>query len=134
MRVGLCLLGLVVLLLAGCSTVQSRIEQNRALFEGLDPATQQTLLNGQTQVGYSMQLTHIALGSPDRVERRQSADGDVVTWVYIHSYPVHRRGVHFHHGHRSHGSRYLLPDHYVYREYLRVEFVSGLVASIESLE
>ena len=59
------------LLLAGCSTVSSRIESNRAAFDQLSPKDQALVSQGKIGPGMSQQAVYIAWGQP-----QQKAIGD----------------------------------------------------------
>jgi hypothetical protein len=69
-------------LLAGCSTVESRIKEKSAVFSALDPQTQQKLRKSVVEVGYSPDMVYIALGTPDQKHGKKTAKGYEETWVY----------------------------------------------------
>ena len=136
---------LFVVAVQGCSTAPTRVEQHQALFHSLDVDTQRTLLGGETKIGYNMEMTYIALGSPDEIRRKQTATGETVAWVYQHSSPAPVYGSAFHYQAVFHNGGYghygydpffytYAPYNYVSRDYLRVEFAGGHVASIEAIE
>lgn len=75
----LCTLALAV---AGCSTVDSRIDKNRTAFNSWTPAVQDKVVKGQIDVGFSAEQVRVALGEPDRVFTRTSADGTSQIWSY----------------------------------------------------
>ena len=72
----------VGLLLVGCSTVDSRIAKNRAAFNSWPPAVQDKIVVGQIDVGFSADQVRVALGEPDRVWTRTTADGTSQVWSY----------------------------------------------------
>lgn len=77
------LLSLVLLaLLAGCSTVDKRIQEKSVLFAGLDVATQEKLRQGIVEIGFTTDMVYIALGEPDDKREKISATGRELTWVY----------------------------------------------------
>ena len=130
------------LMLAGCSTVVSRVEQHSTLFESLDRQTQAVLLNGQAEIGYTMDMAYIAFGAPNELRRQQTETGNSITWIYqypglldyhgtsAHSYSLfsHRLGgYHYSPHHPYHGS-------HAVRDYLRIVFVDGRITSIEDIE
>lgn len=78
--VGLSLAG--ALLLVGCSTVDSRIAKNRAAFNTWPPAVQDKVVQGQIDVGFTPEQVRVAIGEPDRVFTRTTADGTSQVWSY----------------------------------------------------
>ena len=70
------------LILAGCSTVDSRIAKNRAAFNTWPPAVQDKVVQGQIDVGFTYEQVRVALGEPDRVFNRTTADGTSQVWGY----------------------------------------------------
>lgn len=69
-------------LAAGCSTVDSRIDKNRAAFNTWAPAVQDKVVKGQVDIGFTAEQVRVALGEPDRVFTRTSADGTSQIWSY----------------------------------------------------
>ena len=72
----------LALLLGGCSTIPSRIEEKSAAFAALDADTQNKIRRGQVEVGYSPDLVYIALGTPDERLTKTSTSGTTETWIY----------------------------------------------------
>lgn len=70
------------MLAAGCSTVDSRIANNRAAFNSWPPAVQDKVVQGQIDVGFTPDQVRVALGEPDRVFTRTTADGTSQVWSY----------------------------------------------------
>ncbi len=75
------LLGLLALL-AGCSTVDSRIDKSRAAFNTWPAPVQDKVVRGQIDVGFTTEQVRVALGQPDRVWSRTTADGTSEVWSY----------------------------------------------------
>ncbi len=73
---------LLLALLAGCSTIDKRIEEKSSVFAGLDAATQEKLRKGIVEIGYTPEMVYIALGRPDEKRERVSAEGRELTWIY----------------------------------------------------
>src|SRR6187455_3414230 len=73
---------LVLLTATACSTVDSRIAKNRAAFETWPPAVQDKVVRGEIGVGFTADQVRVALGEPDRVWTRTSADGTTEVWSY----------------------------------------------------
>lgn len=72
----------LALLLGGCSTIPSRIEEKSTAFAALDADTQNKIRRGQVEVGYSPDLVYIALGTPDERLSKTSTSGTTETWIY----------------------------------------------------
>jgi hypothetical protein len=73
---------LALLAATACSTVDSRIAKNRAAFEAWPPAVQDKVIRGEIGVGFTPDQVRVALGEPDRVWTRTSADGTSEVWSY----------------------------------------------------
>ncbi len=73
-------LGLV--LAAGCSTPETRIQKNPDAFARLTPAQQDMIRKGQAGLGFDETMVRLALGEPDRIRTRVSAEGATVVWIY----------------------------------------------------
>ncbi len=76
------LCGLALALAAGCSTVDSRIDKNRAAFSTWPPAVQDKVVMGQIDIGFNTDQVAVALGQPDRTFTRTTADGTSQVWSY----------------------------------------------------
>jgi len=70
------------LLVAGCSTVDSRISKNRELFNTWPAAVQDRIVRGEIDIGFTTDQVRVALGEPDRVFTRTTADGSSQIWSY----------------------------------------------------
>jgi hypothetical protein len=70
------------LLLAGCSTFESRSKEKAAVFNSLDTSTQQRLKKGEIALGDTAEMVYLALGNPDERSSRTTPDGETMTWVY----------------------------------------------------
>lgn len=75
-------LACLALLLGGCSTIPSRIEEKSAAFAALDADTQNKIRLGRVDVGYSPDLVYIALGTPDERLTKTTTTGTSETWIY----------------------------------------------------
>jgi hypothetical protein len=78
----LCATAACVLIAAGCSTVDSRIAKNRELFNSWPAAVQDKVAVGQIDIGFTPDQVRMALGDPDRVFSRTTADGTSQVWSY----------------------------------------------------
>jgi hypothetical protein len=72
-----------VVLLAGCSTPQSRIAGDPAAYSALPPDQQALVSAGRIGVGMNMAGVKLALGSPDRITVRSDAKGETQVWHYV---------------------------------------------------
>ena len=73
---------LLALAAAGCSTIASRIEQNRAYFDSLPAADQAQIRIGKIDLGFTPESVRMALGEPRRKTIRRTASGDAEVWTY----------------------------------------------------
>jgi outer membrane protein assembly factor BamE (lipoprotein component of BamABCDE complex) len=133
----------LLLALAGCSTIDSRIGEKQEVFDRLDPRVQAKIREGIVQVGYTQDMVYIALGQPDARHEKVTAKGDETTWIYK-TYYEQFEGVE-HVGY--HRIVYFDPAGNVYHVYrepvsmpvysereeenIRVTFVNGKVTAIE---
>ncbi len=81
-KLSMVLCALAALLAVGCSTVDSRIAKNRAVFDTWPPAVQDKVVVGQIDIGFTTDQVAVALGEPDRVFTRTTADGVSQVWSY----------------------------------------------------
>lgn len=72
-----------LVLLAGCSTPQSRINENPAIFARLTPEQQQAIKEGKVALGFDAPMVRLALGDPDRIHERTDASGMSEVWSYV---------------------------------------------------
>jgi hypothetical protein len=70
-----------ILTLAGCESPSARIQENPAAFAALRPVEQETIKRGQVGLGFSAEMTYLAMGKPNLIEA--SADGRETTWYYM---------------------------------------------------
>ena len=68
--------------LAGCSTVDSRIQQNPQTFASLSPAQQALVRRGGILEGMSTAAVYLAWGRPDRVRQGNRAGVPFEAWIY----------------------------------------------------
>ena len=84
---------LLVGLLAGCSTVSSRIARDREAFDRYPLAVQEKIAAGEVDVGFTPEQVRMALGDPDRVATRTTPDGTSEVWGYRKKGPRFSVGV-----------------------------------------
>ena len=68
--------------LAGCQNVESRIKQKPEVFAKLDVATQDKIKQGIIDLGFTEEMVYLALGDPDQKKESVSATGQTLTWIY----------------------------------------------------
>jgi hypothetical protein len=131
------LLALFGLILAGCSTPESRIKENPQIFSQLTQEEQQLIRDGKVGIGFTPEMVKLAIGDPDRIITRTDANGTSEVWSYT-TYETDA-GVMLYRGyyHRYyHWRDPMFPYYTTYparreREVFRVVFEKGKVASIE---
>lgn len=76
---------LIVLMLASaCTTTpERRVATNPEVFEQFDQETQQKILAGEVAIGFTPEMTYLALGDPDRKVTRTSKEGVTERWIYL---------------------------------------------------
>ena len=62
------------LLVAGCSTVDSRISKHRELFNTWPAAVQDKIVRGEIDIGFNTDQVRVALGEPDRMFTRTTVE------------------------------------------------------------
>ncbi|ATC62966.1 hypothetical protein CMV30_02740 [Nibricoccus aquaticus] len=137
---------LAALVLAGCSTVQSRIEEKSAVFNALPSETQSRIQQGLVDVGYTQDMVYIAMGRADKVVERATGAGSETVWIYNSYYQEYqgsafagyRRSVYYDQRIKAYRVFYEPVRADVYRdrveEVARVVFKDGKVASIEQVK
>jgi len=140
------LICLAALVLAGCSTVQSRIEEKSAVFNALPAETQAKIQQGLVDVGYTPDMVYIAIGNADKVIERSTGDGNETVWIYNNYYQEYegsrfagyRRSVYYDNRIKAYRVFYEPVRAEIYRdrveEVARVVFKNGKVASIEQVK
>ncbi|WP_152032595.1 hypothetical protein [Ereboglobus luteus] len=74
------------LVMAGCSTVDSRIKEKQSVFDSLTPTEQANVRQGIIGVGYTPDMVYMAMGKADKVKSRVTPKGTVTTWIYNQYY------------------------------------------------
>jgi hypothetical protein len=133
----------LLLALAGCNTIDSRIREKQDVFNHLDSQTQSKVSHGIVEIGYTPDMVYIALGRPDTQKQKVTAKGDETTWIYRTyyeqyegmAYAGYRRVVFFDRGEGVYHVYYEPVSEPVYSERaednIRVTFVNGRVTAIE---
>ncbi len=135
MRLIPCLLAVV--LLAGCSTPDSRIAQDQSAFDRLPAEAREKIRAGQVDVGFTPEMVRLALGEPDRVYLRQSDQGETEVWGYRDRGPRFSLGLGLGSGGRRSsvgGGVAMSTGGHDGEEKMRVEFRDGRVAVVDKLK
>jgi hypothetical protein len=123
--------------LAGCSTPASRIRNNPAAFSRLTPPQQDLIRKGQIAVGFDEEMVELALGEPDHISTRTTAEGVSETWRYTtydlpDGMPLYRGWYHRYYYWGDPLFPYYLDFPYRReRDHLRVTFQQGRVVAID---
>jgi hypothetical protein len=137
------LIGLTLVLLAGCSTINSRIDENAAYFDSLPLESQERIRKGIVEVGDTTDMVYIAMGAPAEKRSSRSARRDRETWIYQVHYQdwvgrahVGYRRVVVYNEKTKKSYVYHEPVYQdIYREHtedrIRIEFERGVVSAIE---
>ncbi|MCB1121787.1 MAG: hypothetical protein KJT03_09580 [Verrucomicrobiae bacterium] len=137
-------------LLGGCvSTPQSRVEENKDLFESFTAAQKETILKGEVDLGFTPEMVLMAAGTPDRKAKKRSNLGTTEVWTYyrFQPRPISGYGYGGYHGYFTYNSYYgswvrnpFLWDHAIVAQYgepeknLVVDFQEGKVVSFEMVQ
>lgn len=70
------------LVFAGCTTIESRINENPQAFRSLSPADQQLVMAGRIREGMPREAVYIAWGPPSQRIPGRYRGSVVETWVY----------------------------------------------------
>ncbi len=129
-------LAAIVLLLAACSSPDSRISAHRAAFEAYPPEVQQQIKSGHVGVGFTPDMVLMALGEPARKFTRKTEMGEMEVWGYHDNTPEFSFGLGFASGGRGSamgGGVGVSSGGYDPEEKTRVEFRDGHVTAVEVL-
>lgn len=136
------------LLISGCvSTPESRVEENRNLFESFSASQKEIILKGEVDLDFTHEMVMMAAGLPDRKAKKRSREGSSEVWTY---YKYRARPIHGYGGYHNYYSynRYYggwfrnsyWPNDIVVASYgeseknLVVEFQEGKVISFEMIQ
>ncbi len=123
------------LVVSGCTTTESRISKNQAAFDSWSSEVQSSIRAGEVKIGFTIEQVRVALGEPNRVYARETAEGESEVWAYFDSGPKFSIGVGV--GSGGYGSHVGGGVGYTQRhdrpeEAMRVVFSDGVVVSIEA--
>lgn len=126
---------MALVLSGGCAlTPQSRIDKNPAAFSALTPEQQERVKAGKIGVGFDESSVRLALGEPDRIIERETAEGLTQVWLYYTLVPGYVSNPYC-----TPGFPYYNHPFYCrpvtaaqYEEHMRVLFQTGKVVAIET--
>lgn len=78
-------LGASLLFLTACSTPQSRIEKDPALYASFPPAVQANVKQGKIAIGYTPQMVYVGWGRPDSKRTITEEKTKREVWIYLGS-------------------------------------------------
>lgn len=82
-----------LVVLAGCSTPESRIHNRQAAFDSWPADVQQQIRAGHVAIGYTAEMVQVALGEADRSYTRTTPQGTSDVWVYFDHGPKFAVGI-----------------------------------------
>ncbi len=71
-----------LLILAGCSTTNNRIQSNPSVFNASTPTEQAMIKAGQIDIGFTQEQAALALGKPDNEKSVETTTGKQLVWEY----------------------------------------------------
>jgi hypothetical protein len=71
------------LILASCSTTETRISEHPEIYQGLSPSDQALVSRGNIRAGMSQNAVWLAWGSPDRKVIGNMRGRSTETWIYV---------------------------------------------------
>lgn len=91
LRSGFVLVAALALLVAGCSTIDSRIKERSDSFAKLNKRQQQMVENGYIAVGFTQDAVYMALDKPEKII--PGAGPGEETWIYANFYSADGRSI-----------------------------------------
>lgn len=77
---------LVVFAVAGCDKgTANRIQEKYSVFVTLTPDKQKSVVDGNFEIGDLGDVVYMAIGTPSSVKSKQSSDGIIEMWTYLHT-------------------------------------------------
>ncbi len=78
----LLLIGSLLILITGCSSVDNRIDEDQAAFDSWPADVQKKVRAGEVEIGFTREMTRMALGKPQRIITLTTDSGVAEAWVY----------------------------------------------------
>ncbi len=123
----------ILAIMAGCASIDSRISNDQATFNSWPGDVQKKVRAGQVEIGFTREMTRMALGDPQRIITL-TTDSDVTeTWVYEEkkSNVSLGLGLGTMHSGSAFGGGVTMGEKWGDREILRVTFDSTKVIALE---
>ena len=126
-------LAALLLLTAGCTSVDSRVSDHKAAFDTWPSDVQEKVRAGKVEIGFNREMVEVALGKPDRLSSRTTAGGQADVWVYFDKGPNFSigLGVGSYNSSSAVGAGVTVGDDFRDDEKMRVIFEGGRVTAIE---
>lgn len=130
----LSLFATLLLVSAGCASVDSRVKDHQAAFDSWPAEVQEKVRAGKVEMGFTTEMVEVALGKPDRFSSRTSERGQADVWVYFDDGPGFSIGLGLgsSRGSTGVGGGVTLGDDFRDEENMRVIFEGGRVTAIEA--
>jgi hypothetical protein len=128
-------LGLLASLLAGCSTIDSRIRASQGLFDSYPPETQAKIRAGEIAVGFTPEMVLMAWGEPSRREQVTGEEFVADLWTWSRTTPGVGIGVGsggYYGGNVGIGTGILVGEGRRYEDRAQVEFRNGEVTAFRN--
>jgi hypothetical protein len=123
----------LVCVLASCAiNPQGRIDRDPQAFAALPAEQQDKVRAGEIGMGYSPAAVKLALGAPDRIVERETAEGRTEVWLYLAALVAPLPSTYCTPGFRTvyaYPCPAVLPTQY--EERMRVVFKDGKVTAVE---
>ena len=120
-------------LASGCATVESRVQDHQAAFNSWPADIQEKVRAKKVDVGFTREMVEVALGKPDRLASRTSAEGQSEVWIYHDKGPKFSFGLGLGsmHGNTGVGGGVTVGDDFRDDEAMRVLLLGDRVTGIE---
>jgi hypothetical protein len=134
MKTPLLLIMTYALLVAGCSSVDSRVKSHEAAFNSWPADVQEKVRAGKVEMGFTPEMVEVALGEPHRRASRTTDRGQADVWVYSDKSPRFSIGLGLGsvRGSTGVGGGVTVGDNFRDDEAMRVIFENGRVTAIET--
>lgn len=81
-------IALALLACTGCSTPESRIEKDPALYSSFPPDVQASVKQGKIDIGFTQNMVYVAWGKPETKKEIIDEKGKKEVWIYLGSRQV----------------------------------------------
>ena len=125
---------LAISTLVGCASVDSRVKDHQSSFSTWPADVQEKVRAGKIEMGFSQEMVEVALGKPERIASRTTANGQSEVWIYADKGPKFSIGLGLGsvRGSSAVGGGVTLGEGFRDDEAMRVVFEAGRVSAIET--